>query len=433
MVVPVRIIAGLLLVCWTSTLGAEEISWRAAQSTSKRAESGPEAAVPFRLGRPVPLSAGWAAGASESGIRTVSYSESDEAPIVQLQAPPPPPPPPGAGVPAVPPPSVPGAPYNPEEGYNCGVEVAPGAAPVPGAVPAAAAGAGGLFNNIFRPTGGRTLFESDHCFDSFSSPVTNPFLFNDPRALTEVRPIFLYQTTPLANPQYHGGDIEYAGLQASAAITEYFSVRVTKLGWLWNNPNNPDAFVPQGSGFGEVHVAPQWTFWRNDRTRTLAATGLIFQIPTGSSNVIQDTGTLSLVPYISFGQEFLESVYGRFHFLSSTGYAFRVSGERTDYFYSSFHLDFDVIKQNRFFPFVEFNYFRYTRNGTVRPLNYEGRALINFGSTNVSGNNDLSIATGFRYKFVALPMSVGVGGQWPLLNNKDIMDFRLIVDLIFRY
>ena len=37
-----------------------------------------------------------------------------------------------------------------------------------------------------------TWFKSDHVFDGFISPVTNPFLFEDPRSLTEVRPIFMY-------------------------------------------------------------------------------------------------------------------------------------------------------------------------------------------------------------------------------------------------
>ena len=40
---------------------------------------------------------------------------------------------------------------------------------------------------------GRCLFQSDHCFDYFASPVTNPFLFEDPRALTELKPLFIYQ------------------------------------------------------------------------------------------------------------------------------------------------------------------------------------------------------------------------------------------------
>src|SRR5262249_50293981 len=49
-------------------------------------------------------------------------------------------------------------------------------------------------------------FQTDHAFDSGNncadliSPVSMPFLFEDPRALTEVRPIFIYQTAPHPNP-----------------------------------------------------------------------------------------------------------------------------------------------------------------------------------------------------------------------------------------
>ena len=35
------------------------------------------------------------------------------------------------------------------------------------------------------------LLPSDHCFDSFISPVSNPFFFEDPRSLTEARGIFI--------------------------------------------------------------------------------------------------------------------------------------------------------------------------------------------------------------------------------------------------
>src|SRR3954470_14242720 len=37
---------------------------------------------------------------------------------------------------------------------------------------------------------------SDHCFDSFISPLSNPFFFEDPRSLTEARAIFLDNKLP---------------------------------------------------------------------------------------------------------------------------------------------------------------------------------------------------------------------------------------------
>ena len=37
---------------------------------------------------------------------------------------------------------------------------------------------------------------SDHCFDRFISPISNPFFFEDPRSLTEVRGIFIDNSLP---------------------------------------------------------------------------------------------------------------------------------------------------------------------------------------------------------------------------------------------
>ena len=37
---------------------------------------------------------------------------------------------------------------------------------------------------------------SDHCFDRFISPLSNPFFFEDPRSLTEARAIFIDNKLP---------------------------------------------------------------------------------------------------------------------------------------------------------------------------------------------------------------------------------------------
>src|SRR5262249_20128276 len=60
---------------------------------------------------------------------------------------------------------------------------------------------------------GHKCFVSDHAHDTLISPVTNPFLFEDPRALTEVKPIFIYQTAPSRNAAFGGGNSEFFGLQ----------------------------------------------------------------------------------------------------------------------------------------------------------------------------------------------------------------------------
>ncbi|MGF1581608.1 MAG: hypothetical protein ACFCD0_19950 [Gemmataceae bacterium] len=336
-------------------------------------------------------------------------------------------------VPPLPPPPLPPgpSPIDPNEDLYCGTCYGKKSGPT-----GFFAGAPGYLSSVFVPDGERGLFQSDHEFDGFMSPLSNPFLFEDPRALTEIRPIFMYQRTPSDNPIYAGGNVTFFGLQARVAITPYVSIVMNKLGWIWQEVNNPDPFVTglvsADGQFGEIHVGPKFTFLRYPETQTLLAAGLTFQIPSGATSVAQSTGSLSLVPYVSYGQQFLQSDYGAFHFIGTTGYAFGTDDQRTDYWFLSAHFDYDILNYHRFYPFIDLNYFLYTSNGGSRPIDFEGRALQNFGATNVSGDSDLSIATGMRFKFNPF-ISIGAGVEFALLSPRDMFDYRILVDMIFRY
>src|SRR5262249_25617678 len=147
----------------------EEGSWRNASAPAAK------------LGRPV-------AATVDRQVKPASYSAALSAPqpVVRAQSPdmasPTLAPPPGTTTSA----AIPN-----DERYNCGVVTEP-----PG-------GSGhGMFGCCKDWFGtccdscSTCAFQSDHCFDQFISPVTNPFLFEDPRSLTEVRPIFMYQRIP---------------------------------------------------------------------------------------------------------------------------------------------------------------------------------------------------------------------------------------------
>jgi hypothetical protein len=290
-----------------------------------------------------------------------------------------------------------------------------------------------LWNSILQPCNGRGLFQSDHCFDSFISPVTNPFLFVDPRSLTEVRPIFMYQSTPSHNPVFQGGDIEYFGLYASVALTERLSLIINRLGFVSSEPHNGTPDFQPHTGFSEFWLGPQYTFLRNENSGTLGAFGLIFQIPTGPAQVQQDTGNLSLTPYVTLGQKICCSL-GDFHALGTVGYAFGTDSARSEYLYTSLHLDWDFLSKHCFYPLVEMNWFHYTEAGTARdvPGMFEGRDLFNFGTRGVSGHDNLSLAVGFRYKFSEC-IQWGLATEWGVTGKHDLNDFRLTIDLIFRY
>jgi hypothetical protein len=286
---------------------------------------------------------------------------------------------------------------------------------------------------------GRCLFQSDHCFDYFASPVTNPFLFEDPRALTEIKPLFIYAGAPSTNPIFRGGNEEYYGLQARLAVTDRLSVTVNELGFLTLNPFNPSAGPPgefsQSTGFAQVSLAPKYTFLRSEEWKTVMAGGLMFQIPCGSPSVFQNTGTLSLVPFLSAAKNFrLPEGWGSTNLMGTTGYSFSVTDQRSQFYYLSLHWDYDIADTHTFYPFLELNWFHYTVGGNANMpgFGFEGLDLVNFGSKNVGGRDFLGLAPGMRFK-INERIQVGAAITWPLLQQKEINDYTLTFDIIFRY
>ncbi|HEV3144865.1 MAG TPA: hypothetical protein VGZ47_13330 [Gemmataceae bacterium] len=274
-------------------------------------------------------------------------------------------------------------------------------------------------------------FQSDPDFCNLISPITNPFLFEDPRSLTEIRPIFIFQTIPTGNPAFNGGTAEFFGTQLRLAITDRVSFTINKLGWTWINPGS-GATEPGGNGFSELHLGPKFTFWRDPDHQIVAAAGLIFQIPAGNGAVYQDTGSLSLVPYITGAVNFYQSSWGSFNAMGAVGFSFPTDNERSAFFYNSWHLDWDVMNWHRVWPTLEMNWFVYTHSGNFRPVNAEGLDLANIGSTAVGGMGNLTIAPGVRVGLTQ-HAQLGVAAEFPLVQGPVIQQFRLVVDLIWRY
>jgi hypothetical protein len=412
----------------------DEIRWRAA--TPRKATPASAEAVAPTLGAPVPLEDGPSTPADPNIVRT-SYTARGQSPD---RAPPT----------LAPPPGVNPVPATPEERYNCSVVADPpagGGGAVGGGGPIGGGGhnfwdkcknwCGGI--NFGGGGGNRCLFQSIHSpdMDQFASPVSDPFFFEDPRTLTEVRPIFMYQQGPGNQFVSHGGDMEYLGLQARIAITDRLSFVVNKLGGVWNEVNNSGTLgINDHVGFSELWLGPKYMFYRCDETRTVAAGGLIFQIPAGPGGVYQDTGTLSLTPYVTAAQNFGRSTYGSVNVLDTLGYSASVDHQRSSYIYDSLHFDYNVLNANRIYPLIEMTYLNYTQAGTSNNFGFEGRDLFNFGSTGVSGRNSLVLSLGARFKVLQSNpemIQTGLAIGTPLIGPRDLYGFRVTYDLIFRY
>jgi Putative MetA-pathway of phenol degradation len=424
---------GLAMILPAATVHAEDPWWavkrRPAAPTAAPGRSAPLAT----LGRPVAApETGWNTPTADLGVsfaatapHAVLPAGYDETPggllpprVARGQPPDPGPP---AGALSGPPPGPPPA----DGGYSTGVAVdQPLRHPF-------FEGIHEWFNFGARPsTNGGDLCKSDcFCGDSMISPVSNPFFFEDPRALTEIKPLFIIQKIP---GSAGGGNAEFYGLQGRLALTERFSLVVNKLGFVSLNPRNPPFGFDKGTGFAEVNIGPKFTFWRDEAARNVAAVGLNLELPVGSSKEFQDTGTLGLDPYITYAQTFGDSSFGSFNFMAEAGYSFAVDNQRSQFLHTSLHLDYDIARAHRWYPLVEMNWFHYVSKGNRSDLNFEGGDLVNFGSRDLNGRNLLTIAPGFRYKFAEWAQ-VGTAVEFPLTSHKGLEDMRWTVDLIFRY
>ena len=248
--------------------------------------------------------------------------------------------------------------------------------------------------------------------------------------MTELRPIYFYQGIPSSQIYYQGGHASFLGIQARVAFTDRFSVVMHKFGATSITPGTSS--VSSDTGLSEIWLSPKFVFWRDPESQTLASFGLQFQLPMGAGGVFQDTGTFGMLPYLSFGRRIGQTDYGTFHLINVAGIHIGTDNRRSDYFFDSLHFDLDAGDSHRFYPTLELNWFHYTSAGTQRPtLNFEGRDLANVGS-NAQGRNELSIAPGFRYKFNDY-WQMGIAAEFPLLGTRDLLQYRLGVDLIWRY
>lgn len=281
------------------------------------------------------------------------------------------------------------------------------------------------------PAGRDSWLFSDHAFDQFATPISNPFLAEDPRALTEIRPIFIYQNIPTPQPNFQGGDAFFFGARGSIALTERLSFTINKLGAVAINAKNKP-FRDSEFGFAELWFGPKFTFYRDPQASTILAAGAIFQIPSGPDKVFQNTGNFSIAPYLSAGKTLTEiGDFGSFNGLLTVGYSFAGNKERSEYLYSTAHLDFDFRNNHRFYPIAELNWFQYTRGGSTQTVSGEGHDLFNFGSR-ARGASLVTGAVGARFK-ITEAAQIGAAFELPIFGNKDVFQYRFTVDVIFRY
>lgn len=265
---------------------------------------------------------------------------------------------------------------------------------------------------------GDLIQASDHCYDDFISPMTNPVFFEDPRNLTEARLIFLQHKVPL---NAGGGDIQVYALQVRAALTERLSLIATKDGYIVSsNPVIAD-------GWADLSLGLKYLLYSDPANQVLASGGVVYELPVGSQRSAQGNGDGTFDLFLTGGALLARDT----HWIGAGGFVLPTDDNaESTWCYISNHFDYEFYE--RWYSLVEVNWYHWLESGNNGIPGIEGGDLFNFGSTGVAGNNIVTGAFGVKFK-PSRNQEIGLAWELPLTERRDVLENRITFDWILRY
>ncbi|HEY1598230.1 MAG TPA: hypothetical protein VGG64_01420 [Pirellulales bacterium] len=267
------------------------------------------------------------------------------------------------------------------------------------------------------------LLPSDHCFDHFVSPISNPFFFEDPRSLTEVRGMFIDNSLPTFSG---GGDAQVWAAQFRGRITDRWSIIAPRLSYFSvNQANNGGGSNP--AGFLSAPVGAKFNFIRDVENQFLVSGGITYFIP-GSPGALSNFDNGDFHIFVTAGKQ----IFGRGHWLSGTG--FRLPEDRnlgTQLWYWSNQWDYEL--PGHIYPLIGLNWFHWMDGAGVQSgIPFGALDLINLPSNGVAGNNVVTNVIGAKWK-PSGNMELGFGWEYPVTQWGDVLKNRVYADVILRY
>lgn len=267
----------------------------------------------------------------------------------------------------------------------------------------------------------RRRFESDHAFDDFISPVTNPVFFPDARALTQLNAVFLTQQFP-QDSAFRGGDYQWYAVQPQIAFTERFSFFLPKSGYVTLAADS----LEHAEGIADYATGIKYVFLRDCEKRMLVSGGMIYEWAQGNQGVLQGSGHGVWNPFLTAAKGF-----GRMHALGAAGaHIPNDRPEETLSAYWSAHVDFEVSRG--FYPLIEVNGIFYLEGGNRQSLDVEGGDFFNLGSRGVTGTHFITAAIGATRMLNPHFMFAGAF-EFPVTSEQDLMDNRIVLQCTLRY
>ncbi len=271
------------------------------------------------------------------------------------------------------------------------------------------AGSGGLSSRL----------KGDTEFPNFIGFISDPTLAIDPRALTQIWPVFadVFNTGSRFIPS---GATQVYGPGLSVALSDRLEVGFNNGGYVYTTLGK------DRQGFLNVGGFAQYSLIRDVEDQFILSSGLQWKAPWGSYEIFQGKGPVYLTPYFTFGKEF-----GDFHVLGAAGYIFPTSDSKitTQTFYASLHFDRRVCSW--FYPVVEFNGAWNTRNVNLS----QGVALPEFFDLDehFADGSLVTVAPGFNIVLVQNRLELGATYETPIYSEHNLHFNELLVKMIFRY
>jgi hypothetical protein len=263
----------------------------------------------------------------------------------------------------------------------------------------------------------------------------------DPRAMTEIYPIFLSTWISNAAPVPDGnGQVGAPGL--TLALSERLAVGLNQGGYAVLHADRNDLarlalLDPQGrfrdveaggerKGWLNLGGFVQYTLIEDVANQFLLTGGVRWVAPCGSHEVFQGLGPALMAPYVTAGKEF-----GEFHVLATAAYQFPFAGSghaETELFYANVHFDRRCF--GWLYPLVEFNWTNHTTDVSFGLPTREG--LIDLGNFEHTGNL-LTMAVGANAVLVKERLEIG-GVYTTVLAHQHNFDANgLLVRMMLRY
>lgn len=259
----------------------------------------------------------------------------------------------------------------------------------------------------------------DRGFPNFIGFLSNPSFAVDPRALTQLFPIFGNIWSNKLGP-VPSGDIQLYGAGLYLALSERLSVGLTRGAFVTSH------FEKSRDGITNLGGFVQYTLIRDVPNQFLLTAGLGWEAPTGFAEVGAGHGPPYLAPYLTAGKEF-----GEFHVLATAGYNFAAGPGTvtTDVFFASLH--FDRRLGCWFYPLVEFNGFWHRTN--VDPTTLLGQAALFAFDRHDAAGNLIAIAPGFNAVLIKNRLEFGAVYQTDIYSQHNYHFNEVLTKLVLRY